>query len=700
MNKIAQTARSMLLDKERQRRIQGIKDSIIKYNPKADLIDIEAAFQWAAVNFIPPKTDVIAEFADPLLGVENLVTAHQVEHNKILAAILLPATSSLSKSDLLPIALAEIQRMFGKPVRFLADPNNIATKATRQNDPSDRADEIKKYLKEEYPKFDRSKLEKALAWHKRHYKSAKIKTVDDQFSDPLRIAELLVEYIKADPETIIASILYPAARLMEGMGRDDQRIADIEKNFGAEIATLVDETLLFRSFNLPPIFSETERKDHIVKTIWATVNPRPWAIRATQSLANLLSVTKDKNALAPEITDRILVNVEYIHRPLCELAKFRELEKALDEACFQIKDPIGYKQTRRAISSQLGEDDMAAVRMLIQAHISENFSSESFSWVWENPENAKKLKEDGIQPHVISEDRVKSAASAYRKAQDQGVRVIDLGDLFGIRIIPTRLAVGQDDSHGEVDENTHMKLAQLCERIYGTLSKEFGRYNRRSIDKRINEKTGEEEWYSYRQEFFDRLAQSDPRDEDKGRKKDPERYEKEKILYPHIKDAHFDNYYALKKKSGYRGIHDTMLFRIPGKDGQGKWVALEIQIFDIYQYLMNQFGQETGRFNYKHDLGDYAPAIQDWFQAREEIAAGRPYKGSRHVLVRNEQTGENIDIGENPTVGGFIAAAKLNCTQVRIFHPYYFPQSDKTYGSQTPVPIGSHLIPVWDGPSG
>ncbi len=156
-------------------------------------------------------------------------------------------------------------------------------------------------IKEYKPDFQENTLREAVKWSHDRMKARKLLMKHDEFSDPLLIADKLVDYAKdkIDGTAILAAILYPSVRSKEGAAGDTKGMEYIQNNFGSPVHDLVKRTLHFRALDNPPLEADSKQTEaeHLynfrVMGLWVATDPRAILIRATQFAINLANATQE-----------------------------------------------------------------------------------------------------------------------------------------------------------------------------------------------------------------------------------------------------------------------------------------------------------------------------------------------------------------------------------------------------------------------
>jgi (p)ppGpp synthase/HD superfamily hydrolase len=432
------------------------------------------------------------------------------------------------------------------------------------------------------PAFDTKKVITALKWARSRQKHQRIATINDVFSDPLLIAEQLVDLVRADGQTILASILYPSVRPVDGNKLDNEGLVWIKnsRDFGEPIYKLVCRTLKLRSLNhlkLRPGASQSER-DQIslfnLMSLWMAEDPRAIAIRVVQRIVNMQDIVQNNIDLPLDERDEIIHQARNVAAPLAYIAGYSEARRVLLNLAYRIENPVGYAHTQRTLGTvddrKLSDDQLEEVKRVLSTQLYESC---------------------GLAEGTYTiEIRRKSPSSAAEKAERKKMGIENLGDKFGFRIIlKAHDAADNPINTGSLDAKEKGKLLKelgdKAHQVYARLSKKFGRGNRKLEGK-----------------FQELLA----------RKYDPERL----AINPND-DGYFDDYINHPKESGYSAIQDAFFIRVGDQI-----IEFEGQIVDEIRHDVNTYGPRAGHVYYKSGMADHVDKVQEWRNHALQVLRG------------------------------------------------------------------------------
>ncbi|MEC5209909.1 GTP pyrophosphokinase [Psychrobacter sp. PL15] len=226
----------------------------------------------------------------------------------------------------------------------------------------------------------------------------------------------ILTYLYQDEDALVAAMLYRSAR------KSMISLADIEKNFGTDISTLVKDALAMGQ--LSEIIESNKRlEDHFVN------NQRD---QLSNIYSMLISVTNDVRVVLIKLAERTFAmreltfsNTERQHRvarevmtiyaPLAHRLGIAQLKWELEDLAFRYLAPERYKEIARLLSEKRSERESYIQR--VQDRLNEA------------------LIEAGITGEVSG--RVKHIYSIYRKMKLKGLSFDQLYDIRALRILVT-----------------------------------------------------------------------------------------------------------------------------------------------------------------------------------------------------------------------------------------------------------------------
>jgi GTP pyrophosphokinase len=220
-------------------------------------------------------------------------------------------------------------------------------------------------------------------------------------SHPLAVAAILAG-MRMDVVSIETGLLHDVV--------EDTSVttADIQKNFGDEVARCVDGVTKLSKINF---FSAEDRQaENYRKMLLAMVNDiRVIIVKLADRLHNMRTL----GSLSPERRERIARETLEIYAPIAHRLGMGKVRGELEDLSFQYLDPEAFGEISRSIESQRtsNEEYLERMRRTVEAE----------------------LRREGIPARV--EARVKRAYSVYQKLKRQKISLDQVYDLLAIRIV-------------------------------------------------------------------------------------------------------------------------------------------------------------------------------------------------------------------------------------------------------------------------
>ncbi len=257
------------------------------------------------------------------------------------------------------------------------------------------------------PDADEAVLNKAYVFAMQAHGPQKRASGDPYFSHPLEVAGILTD-LKLDTPTIATALLHDTVE------DTSTTIADIENEFGGEIAGLVDGVTKLSQLEL---FSErTKQAENFRKLMLAMSNDiRVLLVKLADRLHNMRTLSYIKNA---DTRRRIAQETIEIYAPLAGRIGMQNMREELEDLAFAELDP----QARESIVKRLQQLDAQSSQRI--ARIADEIK--------------RKLAEAGIEAWI--QGRAKRPFSIWRKLKDKKINFEQLSDVFGFRAV-----VGSDE---------------------------------------------------------------------------------------------------------------------------------------------------------------------------------------------------------------------------------------------------------------
>lgn len=277
-------------------------------------------------------------------------------------------------------------------------------------------------IKSYYPTVNESLILKAFTFARSAHGSQKRHSGELYFSHPVAVAEITAE-LKLDQNSIVAALLHDVVEDTE------TTVEDIEKNFGIDIANLVDGvTKLGKIENITANekFAENFRK----LTIAMSKDIRVLLVKLADRLHNMqtLNFVPSKEKKLQKAKETI-----EIYAPLAERIGLNRIKDELQELSFAIIEPEIHKQITEKLSSiNASENHLIAE---IKQHLLEL------------------MAEANLSAEITG--RSKKAYSVWQKIQKRNLEFSHLNDIMAFRLITEDLE-GCYKALGVINSNYNM----------------------------------------------------------------------------------------------------------------------------------------------------------------------------------------------------------------------------------------------------
>lgn len=252
------------------------------------------------------------------------------------------------------------------------------------------------------PDMDEALLNKAYVYAMKVHGKQFRASGDPYFAHPLEVAALLTD-LKLDESTIATALLHDTI---------EDTVAtyeDIEKNFGKEVADLVDGVTKLSKLEL---FSErTKQAENFRKLMLAMSNDlRVLLVKLADRTHNMRTLKFIKE---PERRRRIAQETFDLYAPLAGRIGMQHVREELEDLAFAELQP----EARKSIVTRL--ERLNATNSQLITRISDQLK--------------RKLAERGLDSYVYG--RAKRPFSIWRKLKDKQISFEQLSDIFGFRVI-------------------------------------------------------------------------------------------------------------------------------------------------------------------------------------------------------------------------------------------------------------------------
>ncbi len=262
--------------------------------------------------------------------------------------------------------------------------------------------ELVEKVKSYEPYADEDLLNRAYVFGVKAHGNQKRENGDPYFSHPLEVAGILTE-LKLDDATIVTALLHDTI--------EDTEVthADIEKQFGREIADLVNGVTKLSALELQS--EETKQAENFRKFMLAMSHDvRVLLVKLADRVHNMRTLKALKD---PAKRKRIATETMEIYAPLAGRMGMQSFRDELEDLAFGEINP----EMRTSIMRRL--ETLKAESGEVTGRIAEALD--------------RKLTEHGLEAGVSG--RAKKPYSIWRKMEEKRVTFEQLSDIFAIRIV-------------------------------------------------------------------------------------------------------------------------------------------------------------------------------------------------------------------------------------------------------------------------
>ena len=256
-------------------------------------------------------------------------------------------------------------------------------------------------FREARPKDDTAPIEKAFAYASQFHTGQLRVSGEPYMMHPVAVAQILAG-MRMDAVSIETGLLHDIVE------DTSVTLADVQKNFGDEVARCVDGVT---KLNKIDFFSAEDRQaESYRKMLLAMVDDiRVIIVKLADRLHNMRTLA----CLSPERRERIARETLEIYSPIAHRLGMGKIRGELEDLAFQYLDPEAYADISKTIDTQraANEEYLERMRRTVEAE----------------------LRREGIPARV--EGRVKRAFSVYQKLKRQKIPIEQVYDLFALRII-------------------------------------------------------------------------------------------------------------------------------------------------------------------------------------------------------------------------------------------------------------------------
>ena len=220
---------------------------------------------------------------------------------------------------------------------------------------------------------------------------------------PVAVAKIVLEY-GMDYQSVAAAMLHDTVE------DTDLTLEDVKKEFGADIAALVDGLTKLGKVPLDIKDKEEQQAENVRKMLLAmSEDIRVIIIKLADRLHNIRTL----NFVKPQKRrDKALETLE-IYAPIAHRLGIRAIKEELEDKAISYLDPIGYKEIEDELSKQ-GKSHKEFLET-IKNQISERVHT--------------------VVPDAALEARIKSVHGIYRKMYMQNRNFDEIYDIYAVRLI-------------------------------------------------------------------------------------------------------------------------------------------------------------------------------------------------------------------------------------------------------------------------
>ncbi len=256
-------------------------------------------------------------------------------------------------------------------------------------------------IKEYNPKVDMVLVRKAYEFAEKAHAGQKRASGEPFILHPLHTAYILAE-LKLDPVTIVAGLLHDTVE------DTSVTLEDIQKEFGAEVASLVDGATKIKRLGVQDM--ESYHAESIRKVIMASARDiRVIFVKLADKLHNMRTLEHFR----PEKQRRIAKEVRDVYAPIAYRLGIASVKWELEDLAMKYLQPETYQTLSVYVnkSAKQREEEVARIKAVLE----------------------KELIDNGI--HAIVTGRPKHLYSVYRKMERKKCCFEEIYDLTALRVI-------------------------------------------------------------------------------------------------------------------------------------------------------------------------------------------------------------------------------------------------------------------------
>ena len=263
--------------------------------------------------------------------------------------------------------------------------------------------ELKEIIKENYTAENIQMIDKAFELAKKAHDGQLRKSGQPYIIHPIAVAKILAQ-MGMDAESLAAAMLHDVVE------DTDISSEDIEKQFGKNIAQLVDGVTKLGKVSLSKINKEEQQAENLRKMLIAMSHDiRVIIIKLADRLHNMRTLNFMKEQKRRDIARETLE----IYAPIAHRLGIRPVKVELEDLSISYLDDVGYREIEENLANQLTQRN--------------EFLSDIRERIIEN------VAKSGIEAKI--DGRIKSVHGIYRKMYMQNKNFDEIYDIYAVRII-------------------------------------------------------------------------------------------------------------------------------------------------------------------------------------------------------------------------------------------------------------------------
>ena len=269
-------------------------------------------------------------------------------------------------------------------------------------------DDLLSQMKKQGGNYDYDLVKKAYECCVTAHAGQKRRSMEDYYIHPFNVAKIIVS-LGLDSESIAAALLHDVVE------DTDLTIEDIKKEFGREVALLVDGVTKIGRLNFST--KEQQQAESLRKMLIAMGKDiRVIIIKLADRLHNMRTL----DAMPEQKQRDVSVETLEVYASIAHRLGIRAVKEELEDLSIKHLDPVGYAEI----------EDLLTLRKAQRVQILEDIKKRI----------AERLQEEMKGVEMTFQSRVKSIHGIYRKMYNQGKDFDEIYDIYAIRIITDTVA--------------------------------------------------------------------------------------------------------------------------------------------------------------------------------------------------------------------------------------------------------------------